>query len=59
MKHDEKVLSRLRRTVGSSFQWQKKKNHIETTKFLPKLDESGLSQLLWTDKMILRRCEVF
>ena len=37
----------------------KKKNHIETTKFLPKFDESGLSQLLWTDKMILRRCEVF
>ena len=59
MKHDEKVLSRLRRTVGSSFQWQKTKNPIETTKFLPKFDESRLSQLLWTDKMILRRCEVF
>ena len=41
------------------FSGKKKKNHMETTKFLPKLDESGLSQLLWTDKMILRRCEVF
>ena len=41
------------------FSGKKKKNHIEATKFLPKFDESGLSQLLWTDKMILRRCEVF